>query len=421
MLGVRALRLRLWWDGAFWVIPLLGVVAAWLLVAQSEAIDEVIVADGVQGPLAPGAALTLLAAVGGGMVTFTGFVFSVVLLMLQFGSSEYSPRTVSYFLQSRILQWVLAVFLTTILFSFLTMLDVGSGSRAEFVPVTSVGLAVLLLLLSLVGFLTLLHVVGNRVRVDVVLTDIGRQSRRALRSRFAAVTAPAARPLESVPEPTEEEVAIRFDRRPGQVVAVNTARLVRLARQHQCRILLTIRTGDAVSRGSTIAWVDTDTLSDRVVSACLLVDDERSLRYDPLYALRLLTDISLRALSPGINDPTTAVRSLDEVEGVLRAASTVPMGPTEVEAGTGRVVLRTPTWSDVVDLALLEVIEAGAGQPQVTRRLAALLADLLADLPADRRDALSRYSLRLDGVVPLEGEHRHRALARDRQGIGGSG
>lgn len=421
MLGVRALRLRLWWDGAFWVIPLLGVVAAWVLVAQSEAIDQVIYDGGVQGLLAPGAALTLLAAVGGGMVTFTGFVFSVVLLMLQFGSSEYSPRTVSYFLQSRILQWVLAVFLTTILFSFLTMLEVGSGSRAEFVPLTSVSLAVLLLMLSLVGFLILLHVVGNRVRVDVVLTDIGRQSRRALRSRFAAATAAGARPLQSVPQPTEEEVPVRFDRRPGQVVAVNTARLVRLARRHQCRIVLTIRTGDAVSRGSIVARVDSDTISDRAVSACLVVDNERSLRHDPLYALRLLTDISLRALSPGINDPTTAVRSLDEVEGVLRAASTVPMGPTAVDAGTGRVVLRTPTWSDVVDLALLEVIEAGAAQPQVTRRLAALLDDLLVDLPEERRDAVARYRRRLDGVVPVEGEHRRRALARDRQGIGGSG
>lgn len=227
--------------------------------------------------------------------------------------------------------------------------------------------------------------------------------------------------MQSVPQPTEEEVPVRFDRRPGQVVAVNTARLVRLARRHQCRIVLTIRTGDAVSRGSIVARVDSDTISDRAVSACLVVDNERSLRHDPLYALRLLTDISLRALSPGINDPTTAVRSLDEVEGVLRAASTVPMGPTAVDAGTGRVVLRTPTWSDVVDLALLEVIEAGAAQPQVTRRLAALLDDLLVDLPEERRDAVARYRRRLDGVVPVEGEHRRRALARDRQGIGGSG
>ena len=86
----------------------------------------------------------------------------------------------------------------------------------------------------------------------------------------------------------------------------------------------------------------------------LLVDLERSLRHDPLYALRLLADVAIRALSPAVNDPTTAVRSVDEIEGVLRVAAYRPFGPVELRRGAGTVVLALPSWDDVCDLALLE-------------------------------------------------------------------
>lgn len=153
------------------------------------------------------------------------------------------------------------------------------------------------------------------------------------------------------------------------------------------------------------------------------MDDERSLRLDPLYALRILTDVSLRALSPGINDPTTAVRSLDEVEGVLRAAAPLTLGSVEISAGAGSLVLRSPTWTDIVDLALLEVVSEGIRQPQVTRRLTALLNDLLADLPEARHRPLLRFKRRLAEQVDAHvgsDEYRSIYLTGDRQGIGGS-
>lgn len=422
MLRMSGLRLRLWWADAFWVIPLLGIVLAGMLDLVSVVIDEAF--DGLSGQLAiaPGAAITLLAAVGGGMVTFTGFVFSVVLLVLQFGSTEYSPRTVSYFLRSRRIQLVLAVFLATIVFTTLSLLEVGSMGRTDFVPLGSVAMSVLLLVISLGAFLLLLHTVGRRIRVDSVLTDVGRQARHRLRRRFAVAADPRARHLARIPAPPDDAALVRYAGRPGQVVAVDAAALVRLARRAGCRIILMIRTGDAVSVGSHIALVGGGTVGDRQVSRCLLTAAERSLSHDPLYALRILTDVSLRALSPGINDPSTAVRSLDEVEGVLRTAAPLPVGPVEVEVGRGSVVFRSPTWSDIVDLALLEVVDAGLGQLQVTRRLTALLNDLLADLPEERHRALLRYKRRLtEGVHQhLEGEYRSIALTGDRQGIGGS-
>lgn len=242
----------------------------------------------------------------------------------------------------------------------------------------------------------------------------------------------AARPLDltgtlatllgQVPVPATDATLLRYRGRTGQIIAVDVDGLVRLARRTGARIILTARTGDGVSSGSPVATCSGGVVADKQISSHLLVARERSLRYDPLYALRILTDVTLRALSPSTNDPTTAVRSLDEVEGVLRTAAPLPLGTVEVAAGKGSVVLRSPTWSDVVDLALLEVVDAGLDQPQVTRRVAALLNDLLADLPEERHRALLRHKRRLSTEVAarVTDDRRAVALTGDRQGIGGS-
>lgn len=415
-------RVRLWWETAFWVIPLGGILVAFLLSQGIEQVDEAI-GSSEQQLLSVSSAQTLLSAIGGGMVTFTGFVFSVILLVIQFGSSAYSPRTVTYFMRARSVQWVLAGFLATITFSFLTLLSIGSSGQEDFVPLLSVTAAVGWLVVSLVGFLVLISVVAGRVKVDSLLSSIGRMARRQLERRHAAARGRGARPLAALPEPPDDAALVRFVGRPGQVVGVDVARLVRLVRRHGVSAQVLVRVGDGVSVGSPVVVVDGahPELTDRALSRCLLVHHERSLKYDPLYALRILTDISLKALSHAINDPTTAVRSLDEVEGVLRVAAGLPLGPVRIDAGDGSLVLRGATWPDVVDLALLEVLEAGLEQPQITRRVSALLADLLADLPDEQDEPLRRYQRRLTDQVHSVHPLDHDVwLTGDRQGLGGS-
>ena len=425
MSWLRLQRLRLWWEGAFWVIPLLGILAGYLLDVVSVPIDEALALDAeATGAISPGSAVTLLAAIGGGMITFTGFVFSVILLMVQFGSSQYSPRTVSYFLRARGMQWVLAVFLATIVFPFLSLIEIGSTARDEYVPLGSIAISILLLVVSLVAFLALIHVVSEKIRVDSVLSALGRRARADLAQRASVrgLTS-AAGPSDEAPTHDSDAVSIPFTGRPGQVVSINVARLRRVAARRDARIVMRVRVGDAVVTGTRVAVVEGGRgVRPREVSRCLLVDDERSLRHDPLYALRILTDVSLRALSPGINDPTTAVRALDEVEGVLRAAADLPLGTVELEGRRGSVVLRGPTWADILALALLEVIAFGADQPQVTRRLTAMLDDLADEVPEHRRPAVQEYRSRLaDRVAAVVPEaDRATALSPDLQGIGGS-
>lgn len=403
-----------------------GLIAGWLLVTLIEFADEV--AEALIGPqvaISTGAATAVLAAVGGGMITFSGFVFSFAILIVQFGSSAYSPRMVSYFLRRRSTQWILAVYLATIAYCFVGLISVGSQGREEYVPRITVTVSLFLLVLCLVGFIGLMYVTGSQIRVDFVLASLGRQARSRLARRIPADLHARQTPEQAAPSEPDELVQVDYAGRYGQVVAIDTGRLARIAHARGITLVLQVRVGDSASDGTPVARVDghADQLGP-TISRCLVVDDERSLIHDPLYALRLLVDIAIRALSPAVNDPTTAARALDEVEGVLRSAAHRPLGSIRLALHPGVLVMSTATWDELVDLALLEIAEFGVGQVQVTRRMIALLDDLIPDVPAERQDVLRRHreSLVLAvGRQPLSQRAMEVALRPDRQGLGGSG
>ena len=115
-------------------------------------------------------------------------------------------------------------------------------------------------------------------------------------------------------------------RQSGRLVADESHRLVRLAARSCGSFLMTVRVGDGLLPGDTVAVVARVFRNPRAAGHCLVVSVERSLRHDPPYALRLLVASPSRPFSPAINDPTTAVRSLDEIERVLRRAAVLPLG-----------------------------------------------------------------------------------------------
>ncbi len=125
-------------------MALTGVIAAVVVDWFVDAADESFADSVAELALwSPSAAVTLLASIGRGMVTSTGFVFSVVLLIIQFGSASYSPRTVSYFLRSRVTQSILAVFVGTTSYAFLALISIGSAGRDTYVPFLGAGVPAL--------------------------------------------------------------------------------------------------------------------------------------------------------------------------------------------------------------------------------------------------------------------------------------
>jgi uncharacterized membrane protein len=154
----------------------------------------------------------------------------------------------------------------------------------------------------------------------------------------------------------------------------------------------------------------------------VLLGDERTIDDDPAFAIRMLVDVAIKALSPAVNDPTTAVQSLDRIEDLMRYAASkhLSTGTVTDKHGTVRLVYPTPTWQDLVELALDEIRAFGAGQYQVARRLRALLDALITDLPEKRRPPLAGQGTLLDDAVAsaIPRSQRAAALVPDHQGIG---
>ncbi len=207
------------------------------------------------------------------------------------------------------------------------------------------------------------------------------------------------------------------------VVALDRTRIANLAGQYDAVIELVPAIGDHVPGGGTLLNVyGPRQLPERQLRRGVLMGDERTLDDDPAFAIRMLVDVAIKALSPAVNDPTTAVQSLDRIEDLLRYAAPkdLSVGTVTDSHGAVRFVYPTPTWDDLVRLALDEIRAFGAGQYQVARRLRALLDALIADVPEKRRPPLVEQGTLLDNAVSskIPQSQRADALVPDRQGIG---
>jgi uncharacterized membrane protein len=150
---------------------------------------------------------------------------------------------------------------------------------------------------------------------------------------------------------------------------------------------------------------------------------ERTFEQDPKYAIRMLVDIAIRALSPAINDPTTAVQALDQIEDLLLRLGRADLAAGRVRDARGslRLVYPVPEWEDFLVLAFDEIRYCGASSIQVMRRMRALLSDLEKQVPPERRPALERYLERVDNGIRRtfeDADDRRDALEADRQGLG---
>jgi uncharacterized membrane protein len=151
---------------------------------------------------------------------------------------------------------------------------------------------------------------------------------------------------------------------------------------------------------------------------------ERTFEQDPKYPLRLLVDIAIKALSPAINDPTTAVQALDQIEDLLYRLGrrALDAGCVKDDQGALRLVFPTPTWEDYLTLAFDEIRQFGASSVQVMRRLRSALLGLMDSVTeAERKAVVQRYLRHLNLVVEhsvLDAEDQVMALQEDRQGLG---
>ena len=213
----------------------------------------------------------------------------------------------------------------------------------------------------------------------------------------------------------------------GVVLAVNLAGLVAQARQANGIVEFVPHVGDflAVDEPMFRLHGGASAIDDRQLREAVALGIERTMEQDPTFAFRILVDIAIKALSPAINDPTTAVVAIDQMHRLLRLVGWRDLRGDEVcdEAGALRLVFATPNWEDYVHLACTEIRHCGAGSVQVMRRMRSMLDNLLQALPPHRHAELRQQIELLDRTI--EGQYafpEDRLLARipDPQGLGGA-
>jgi uncharacterized membrane protein len=220
---------------------------------------------------------------------------------------------------------------------------------------------------------------------------------------------------------------IEYRGQPGAVMAFSETELVRLARNADAVLELIPQVGDYLADGDPMFRLSNGSrqISPGDLQGCLAVGEERTLEQDPRFVFRILVDIAIRALSPAVNDPTTAVLSLDQIHHLLHWLGRRHLGDGEARDRDGKVrlVYGTPDWPDYVILAVSEIRQYGQQSIQVVRRLRAMLQHLIEVLPDARRPPLVQELSLVESAIERgfrDEVDRKRAGIGDYQGVGGS-
>ncbi|MFJ6748880.1 DUF2254 domain-containing protein [Streptomyces sp. NPDC091266] len=412
----------------FWFAPTAGLVCSVLLWWASSALDVALVEhlqregryELLRGLISVvNDAKTIVTTISSAMMTFIGVVFSISLVAVQMASGQLTPRVVRIFIRSRISKLTLTVFLATFLFSLLVLTSYESernARRVESVPVVQSIVTMLLVGLSLLLFI-------GYVSSTLRLMQVGPVADRIAQEALGMLVRLPVGSADSVPLPPETS-RIGHQGHAGVLLDIHAARLVRLARRKGVVLRLIPRIGDFLVPGTPVLAVHGGAAPRRFTPGYTVsVGVERTFHQDLGLGLRQLSDIALRALSPAVNDPTTAVQCLDRIVQLLASFAGRPLGEVRYRdrRGVVRLVQNVPGWTDLVDLALAEIRGCAVHAPQVTRRLFAGIDDLLLIVPAERRAPLLRHrTLLLQAVertAPTADERRF-ATSPDRQGIG---
>lgn len=392
----------IWFEirDSLWFLPAILTTGAVLLAFGTISVDSSLLLDrrsdlgwffggGAEG------ARGVLSAIAGTMITVTALVFSITVVALQLAASQLSPRVLRSFMGDRPNQIVLGFFIATFTYALLVLRSVRSPLEDEdrFVPALSVTLAIGLALVSVGLLIFFVHHAANSMRTSVV---INRSAATALNLVEHLYPADVGRPVQLEPPAwlETEAAGVVLVEHGGYVQTVNGDALFKLAERRSLTVRPAPTIGEFVLPGERLAEVwPASALDEEVTEAvreALAIGAERSPTQDLAFALQRLVDIAVRALSPGVNDPTTATICLDRLCEVIALLGNrePPESVRSGEDGSVRLVLREQAFESLVDLAFASIRWYGAGDPVVATHLIASLGRVAALVPPERRSSL---------------------------------
>lgn len=425
----RSYSIKNYISGSLWLVPFFAVVLFWVVsrathgfggwLIRTGRIDETTAFYGVSIV----GARTLLETIITSNLSFLVFTFGSLLVAIQVAGGQYTPRIIATtLLRDNAIRFTVGYFIFTLLFAVRVLAKMGGDTVHQFNTFIAGNLG----MGSVVVFLYLIDYAARFLRPVSIVQRVGEMGIMVIKEFYPETTVSSRSSNWSDRSAAPHRIAMHSNRS-GVLLAVDLIGLVERARQAGGIIEIIPLVGDFVAVDDPLfrLYGGASTLDEKQLLTKVAFGSERTLQQDPTFAFRILVDIAIKALSLGINDPTTAVLAIDQLHRLLRHVGLKHVSREEIRDSVDelRLIFRTPNWEDFVHLSCTEIRLCGASSIQVMRRMRSMLENLIYTLPPHRHAELHQQLEFLDRTI--EGQYafaEDRMLARipDPQGLGGS-
>jgi len=406
---------------SLWIIPIVAVLLQQILGRLLQVVDArlglTFLGFGIEG------AKALFNAVITFSLSFIVFTFGSLLIAIQVSSGQYTPRIIATtLLRNNVIRYTVGLFVFTFLFAIRGLNQTETTVHELVVLVTG-----LLGFICLAAFLYLIDYSARFLRPVSLVANVAQQGLAVLNSVYPQALKDETKRVTAEINAGPVEQTILHRGASAIVIAMNVKQLIAEAEKVNGAIEVAPQVGDFLGKDEPLFFLHggKGEINEQILRESVIFGRERTMEQDPLFALRIIVDIAIKALSPAINDPTTAVLGIDQLQRLLRSAGRRELRTNYAfsESGVLRLILRTPNWEDFVLLGTTEIRQYGDESIQVQRRLRAMIENLIETLP-ERRAPVLRKELKLLRTSSKRSfpdlDDQNLADAADLQGIGGS-
>jgi uncharacterized membrane protein len=408
-------------KSSLWIVPLIAIP---LELAATRILHRL---DGWLGwtflDLGVSGAQAMLNAIITATLSFVVFTFGSLLVALQVASGQMTPRIIATILvRNNVVRYTTGLFIFTLLFAISAM-----NRMHETVFQLVAFVAACLGIACFAAFLFLIDYAARLLRPISIMSRVGHAGLAVIETVYPEKTLGPNRSATQRHELGEPGRVIQHQGRSEIVLAAHLEELIADAETSDGVIECVPQVGDFIATDEPLfkLYGGATSLDEEMLRSAVAFGPERTMEQDPTFAYRIIIDIALKALSPAINDPTTAVIAIDQLHRLLRKAGNQNLRTDEIldKSGRLRVIFRTPNWEDFVHLAFTEIRQCSGQNIQIARRLRAMIDNLIQTLPKHRHAILLRELELLDREIERQFVNpEDRALARlgDAQGLGGA-
>jgi uncharacterized membrane protein len=362
---------------SLWFVPALMVAGAVLLAVAFIELDSRINYETlVEWPVLFGSsaegARNILSTIAGSMITVAGVTFSITIVALSLASNQYTPRILRNFMRDRANQAVLGVFVSVFIYCLIVLRSIRGGEEA-FIPSLSVVFAVVLALLGIAFLIYFIHHIAASIQASTIISAVAKETIDAIRVLFPEDMGEGEEDEPApLPEDCSWEASPAF--KTGYIQGVDAEAMIAFAEKHGLVLRMERRIGDFVIEGTPLVSISPPGRLGKDAAGALkdfyAVNTYRTVAQDVAFGVRQLVDIALKALSPGVNDTTTALVCVDHLGAILYALTDRKIPPRlRYTEGALRVIARGPTFEGLVEDSFSEIRLLAKGSAVVFVRI----------------------------------------------------